>query len=47
MNITMGKVQAPCDTCGEEEARIAEDTELFCGRCYVNKLKQEGVIIDG
>jgi len=45
-HIEIGRKQAPCDTCEEEEASIAEGTELFCGRCYSNKLRREG-IIDG
>ena len=44
--ITMGRLESPCDTCEEEEARFRDGTELFCGRCYSNMLRKEG-IIDG
>ena len=44
--ITIGRLESPCDTCEEEEASIAEGTELFCGRCYSNKLRREGIIDD-
>ena len=44
--ITMGRLESPCDTCEEEEARFRDGTELFCGRCYSNMLRKEGIIDD-
>ena len=45
-HIEIRRKQALCDTCEEEEASRAEGTELFCGRCYGNMLRKEGIIDD-